>query len=838
MLYFVDGLKKTFLSKDALAQLRVIPQNFPVAGAAVLEEECVAAAIADAEDPIHDDKPGLAACGCPARTTAPDPPTLDRDIKSYSVEELKQIILKHYRSSTFNTCTHQPLPMMHGPPLELHVDPAAKPHVCHTPAPVPAHWDKQVRADLERDVALGVLERVEPNTPVTWCHRMVLQRKHNRDPRQTVDLQPLNAACKRQTHHTAPPLQQALTIPHGTLKSTNDAWNGFHSLKLREEDQHYTTFLTPYGRFKYKVGPQGWLATGDAYTQRFDKITENVKQKRQCIDDSLLYSFSVEEAFLENCAYLTLTGRNGIILNPDKFQFAQETVDWAGVRVTMDKVEPLPEHIESIKSYPTPTNLTDMRSFFALVEQVAPFVMVKPYLYPFRELLKKDRKFYWDENLQKIFDDVKDQLIISIKDRLTRFEVDRHTALMTDWSKTGVGFILTQKHCDCSVINPLCCKDGWKVCLLGSRFTNQAESNYAPIEGELLAVTYGLSKTKYYTLGSEKLIICVDHKPLLGIINDCPLEKIDNRRLARLKEKTFGWRYKIVHIKGSKLIGPYALSRIPNTAQIQLLEANSVMNEHFESDVGVSNGEISLSEMLAVLRSEHNNHDDMDDSTDLLLASVGHNTSTNTWDIVNRFTKDNETSHSLTKWIMAGCPGPVSALPEKVKLFWRVRDQLRVHDGVPMMSERIIVPEKLRPRVLETLHSAHQGVYTMMIRAQDTVYWPGLSRDIDRVRAHCLTCQSIAPSQSNLPPVDPVVPEYPFQHIVMDHFTLNNKSYGVFADRFTNWPGVYVGDCSMDVCRVLARISEDYGIPETLTTDGGKNYTSEKTEKIPVGELA
>ena len=120
----------------------------------------------------------------------------------------------------------------------------------------------------------------------------------------------------------------------------------------------------------------------------------------------------------------------------------------------------------------------------------------------------------------------------------------------------------------------------------------------------------------------------------------------------------------------------------------------------------------------------------------------------------------------------------------------------------------------------------------MMIRAQDTVYWPGLSKDIDMIRACCLTCQSTAPSQSNLPPVDPVTPEYPFQDIVMDHFTLNNKSYGVFADRFTNWPGVYVGDSSMDVCRVLAGISEDYGIPETLTTDGGKNYTSEKTENF------
>ena len=116
------------------------------------------------------------------------------------------------------------------------------------------------------------------------------------------------------------------------------------------------------------------------------------------------------------------------------------------------------------------------------------------------------------------------------------------------------------------------------------------------------------------------------------------------------------------------------------------------MNKRFESNKEVSDEEITLSEMLAVMRSDHNNYEiiDMDSSTDLLLASVGHNASAITWDLVKRFTKNDETSHSLTKWIMAGCPGPVSALPENVKLLWRVRDQLRVHDGVPMMTDRII----------------------------------------------------------------------------------------------------------------------------------------------------
>ena len=95
--------------------------------------------------------------------------------------------------------------------------------------------------------------------------------------------------------------------------------------------------------------------------------------------------------------------------------------------------------------------------------------------------------------------------------------------------------------------------------MIGSRFNNRAETNYSPVEGEALAVTNGLKKTRYYTLGCEKLTIGVDHKPLLGILNDTCLEDIDNPRLRRLKEKTLGWRYSLVHIPGTKLGGPDAM---------------------------------------------------------------------------------------------------------------------------------------------------------------------------------------------------------------------------------------------------------------------------------------
>ena len=96
---------------------------------------------------------------------------------------------------------------------------------------------------------------------------------------------------------------------------------------------------------------------------------------------------------------------------------------------------------------------------------------------------------------------------------------------------------------------------------VGSRFTSPAEANYVPVEGELLGVVNDLHKTKYFTLGCPHLFVGTDHKPLLGILNVSPVEKLDNPRLVRLKEKTAGWNYKIIYVPGRKLGGTDALSR-------------------------------------------------------------------------------------------------------------------------------------------------------------------------------------------------------------------------------------------------------------------------------------
>ena len=129
---------------------------------------------------------------------------------------------------------------------------------------------------------------------------------------------------------------------------------------------------------------------------------------------------------------------------------------------------------------------------------------------------------------------------------LTYYDPSKETALITDWSKIGIGLVLKQKHCNCKGdLNPLCCTDGWKLVFCGSRSLLSEESNYAPIEGEGLAVVWALKKARLFLLGSPKFTIFVDHNPLVKIFGNKSLTDIDNPRLLRQKEKVLSYNFDI-----------------------------------------------------------------------------------------------------------------------------------------------------------------------------------------------------------------------------------------------------------------------------------------------------
>jgi len=177
------------------------------------------------------------------------------------------------------------------------------------------------------------------------------------------------------------------------------------------------------------------------------------------------------------------------------------------------------------------------------------------------------------------------------QDGIRSFSINRTTCLDTDWSKTGIGFTLSQKHCHCPGKDPLCGPDHRRVVYTGSRFTSDAESRYAPIEGEALAVLVGLEGCRMFVLGCLDLLISVDHKPLVPIFN---LEKIRNSRLQKIREKTLLYQFRVISIPETKNVGPDTSSRILPTIRSTFGSIEESFPNTFEETSIISSIKLSM----------------------------------------------------------------------------------------------------------------------------------------------------------------------------------------------------------------------------------------------------
>ena len=221
---------------------------------------------------------------------------------------------------------------------------------------------------------------------------------------------------------------------------------------------------------------------------RFDEIVSHVPNKTKCVDNTLLWSDNLSDSFTQAVNWLDLCGCHGIILSPDTFVLRADTAEFSRFEIIPDSVCPCRKYLNAIHNFPTPANLTDMHSWFGLINRVSFAFAITDRMLPFRRLLKPGTPFHWDDTLNQLFEESKAVIVSEIEKRVRIFDKSRPTCLATDWSKSGTGFLLFQKHCQCASNKPFCCPTGWKIALVGSRFTHPTESCYAPVEGEALAM--------------------------------------------------------------------------------------------------------------------------------------------------------------------------------------------------------------------------------------------------------------------------------------------------------------------------------------------------------------
>ena len=124
-----------------------------------------------------------------------------------------------------------------------------------------------------------------------------------------------------------------------------------------------------------------------------------------------------------------------------------------------------------------------------------------------------------------------------------------------------------------------------------------------------------------------------------------------------------------------------------------------------------------------------------------------------------------------TKW-------PVElAVSAALKPYWKIQDELSICKQLLLRGDRIVIPSCLQEDILQHLHQGHQGIVKCKLRARNSVWWPGISTQIDKVIRKCQTCSQNLPTRSE-PLIPTQLPQRPWEKVGSDLFEL--KEYITF----------------------------------------------------------
>ena len=661
----------------------------------------------------------------------------------------------------------------------------SKPFCVSTPRRIPLPYREKLKEQLDKLLAANIIAPV--TEPTDWCAPIVVAPKKNTDEiGLCVDFTKLNKFVRREIYQSSTPAEAVAEISATEAKffTTFDALKGYHQCPLDEESQLLTTFITPFGRYKYLRALYGICSISEHYNRRMDEAMAGLTQYSKVVDDVCVFDRSFADHVAHVRQFLQRCADRGISLNRDKFRFGQEEVLFAGYVLSSLGYSPDPKLLSAITDFPTPESVTDLRSFLGMVTQLSAFCSdIADCTHPLRGLLSTKNEFIWTADHNAAFAATKQALVAP--QALAYYDPSHPTRLHTDASRRqGLGFVLTQKQPD----------NTWCTVQAGSRFLSGTESRYAVIELELLGVAWAVTKCSLFLAGLPHFDVIIDHKPLVPILNNHRLDEIENIRLQRLRTKLMPYNFTATWLKGSDNAAADALSRAP--------VAPADHEDILEEDVAI------CTIALANLASENSN---------LRLDDLCRNAA------------DDPGYQSLLSFVTNGFPEHKSDLPEVTRQYWHIRSGLTVDDGIVLYGTRLVIPPSMRRKMLVMLHEGHQGIERTKQRARGIVYWPGIDNDIDNTVRSCADCQRELPSLPKEPYIRHASPTQPFQVISADLATHAGQQFLVVVDHLSNWPFVFQLGTTSTARQLIHSFRQVFcfaGAPDVLYSDNGPQFNA------------
>ena len=291
---------------------------------------------------------------------------------------------------------------------------------------------------------------------------------------------------------------------------------------------------------------------------------------------------------------------------------------------------------------------------------------------------------------------------------LAYFDRGAPTEVIADASPVGLGAVLVQKV------------DGERraVCY-ASRSLGDTERRYSQTEKEALALVWSCERFNLYLYGLPEFDLVTDHQALKTIYG--PTSK-PSARIERWVLRLQPFNYKVRYVTSRENIAD-ALSRLTKIPASK----GYVQDEEYVR-------EVTLQAVPVALRIEEIEEVSFqDEELEVVREAL-------------------ETGH----WSKAP------------KAFELVSHELACIGQVVLRGTRIVVPRKLRRRLLDLAHEGHQGIVKTKERLRSKVWWPGIDKEAEKKCRECFGCQMVS-KHVPPPPIKPTrLPERAWQEIAVD----------------------------------------------------------------------
>ena len=427
-------------------------------------------------------------------------------------------------------------------------------------------------------------------------------------------------------------------------------------------------------------------------SEKFQKCTSRILEGLEgveCnIDDVLVHAPTIELHDYRLQKVLERPSEAGVTLNIDKYTFQVSKIKFLGNVVSANGIEVDPDKVAAVVNLPAPKNVQDVRVFLGMVNHLSKFAEhLADKTKPIRDLMQKDSQWVWGTPQQQAFEEIKSILTAA---PLALYDPNKDTKVSADASSFRLGGVLLQKQED----------QTWRPVMFISRALTPVECRHAQIEKEALALTWACERFSDYIVG-KSIVAETDHKPLVPLLTTRTLGEVPPR-VQRLRMPLMRFHFKVVsHVPGKEMYIADALSRMQseNTNRMATVPEEE-MNIYVDSVLD----SIPVSDVKLMEIKEAQDEDPV--------------------------------CRQIKSYCLEGWPDKFR-LNDALKPYWSARGELTTAHGILLKSTRVVVPSAIKLQVLDKIHEGHQGIVKCRERAKTSVWWPGLSREVQDMVENC-----------------------------------------------------------------------------------------------------